>query len=115
MNFTKGDICYWELFVDPTEFLKKHNYAVGHLSEVYINLAFDVAPSNVQRLLLQGDSKYNASSVALTTVNTRFPLSRGSRVILIAYPTSAAVPPISMLSFTFNITTDYYPVKGLDA
>ena len=52
MNFTKGEVCYWELFVDPNEFLNKHNFAVGHLSEIYINLAFDVVPSNIQRFAL---------------------------------------------------------------
>jgi hypothetical protein len=54
MSFTRGDVCYWELYVNPDEFLRKHQFAVGHLSEVFINLAFDVAPSNVQRIALQG-------------------------------------------------------------
>jgi hypothetical protein len=115
MNFTKGEVCYWELFVDPNEFLNKHSFAVGHLSEIYINLAFDVVPSNLQKFVLQGESKYNATSKALTTVNTRFSLASGSRILLIAFPTSAAIPSQSMLTFTYNLTTDYYPVKGLDA
>jgi hypothetical protein len=36
-------------------------------------------------------------------------------LLLLAYPTSSAVPPQSMLTFTYNLSTDYYPVKGLDA
>ena len=115
MNFTQGDLCYWELFIDTDAFQAKHKYANGKLSEVYINLNFDNAPSNIQRLALQGVSHYNATTVTLNSSFSRFPLSNGSRVYLIAYPQTATVPPLSMLSFTYNLSTEYYPVKGLDA
>jgi hypothetical protein len=36
-------------------------------------------------------------------------------VFLIAYPLTAVIPPLSMLSFTYNLSSDLYPVKGLDA
>ena len=47
MNYTMGEVCYWEIYIEPSEFEKKHSYAVGKLSEVFINVAFDVAPSNL--------------------------------------------------------------------
>ena len=115
MNFTQGDLCYWELFIDTDAFQAKHKYANGKLADVYINLNFDNAPSNIQRLALQGVSHYNATTVTLNSSFSRFPLSNGSRVYLIAYPQTATVPPLSMLSFTYNLSTEYYPVKGLDA
>jgi uncharacterized protein YpiB (UPF0302 family) len=65
MNFTKGDLCYWELFIDTDAFQAKHRYANGKLADVYINLNFENAPSNIQRLALQGVSRNNAASVAL--------------------------------------------------
>ena len=47
MNYTLGDICYWEIYIDPAAFAAKHTYALNKLSEVYINIAFDVAASNI--------------------------------------------------------------------
>jgi hypothetical protein len=115
MNFTRGDVCYWEFFIDPEEFLSKHTFATGKLSEVFINIALDLSPSNLLRFALQGTSKYNSTSVNLSSSPldrglTRFPLSNGSRVYLVASPLTPVVPLLSMLTFTFNLSTPYYPV-----
>ena len=99
MNQAKGEICYWELYVEPTDFEQKHPYASGKLSEVYMNLALDVAPPNVKIIGLQGTSIRNATTIAgfnATSLNS-VPISRGKRVILAAYPTTTAVPSPSML------------------
>lgn len=48
MNYTLGDVCYWEIYIEPTDFTSKHSYVDGKLSEVYINVALDVLPSNIQ-------------------------------------------------------------------
>jgi hypothetical protein len=47
-------------------------------------------------------------------LSNKYPLTKGERVLLIAYPTSASVPA-TVLQFTYNITTAYYPPGGLDA
>ena len=46
MNQTLGDVCYWELYLDPVAFQASHLYAQNLLTQVYINIAFDVLPSN---------------------------------------------------------------------
>ncbi len=48
MNYSLGEVCYWEIVIDPEEFEQKHSIASGKLADVFINLALDVAPSNLQ-------------------------------------------------------------------
>ena len=116
MNYTLGDVCYWELYVDPVAFAAKHIYAQGNMPTVFITLAFDVLPSNMVVYAFQGSSRYDATNITLnTTSSTNFPVSNGNRVILIAYPSSSVIPTPSMLKFTYNITTIYYPAQGLTA
>lgn len=43
-------------------------------------------------------------------------LANGQKVIITAYPTSSAViTPASILQFTYNITSPYYPPQGMIA
>lgn len=47
MNYTRGDVCFWELTVDTSAFEAKHSYVAGKLSEVYINLGFEILNPNI--------------------------------------------------------------------
>ena len=119
MNYTRGDVCYWELTVDTAGFEAKHEYAAGKLSEVYINLAFDVLNSNIQVYVLQGQSRRNATSVtnlnATQGKSNRLAFANGHKILIVAYPTTPAILTTSMFQFTYNISTPYYPPQGLDA
>jgi hypothetical protein len=117
MNYTNGDVCRWELYIDTTAFQNIHPYASGQLASVFINLALDVLPANMQLYAMQGTSIRNATSVTLNLSQgkaTVFPLSRGPMVILMAFPTATSTGS-TQLQFTYNLSTPYYPVQGLDA
>lgn len=91
MNSTLGDVCYWELFADPAVFMGKHRYTTS-AAQIFINIALDKLPTTVTLLALQGTSKSNSTAVTLNATQgrvNRFPLSAGTRVILMAYPTSS--------------------------
>jgi hypothetical protein len=119
MNFTNGDVCFWELYVDPEAFKAAHSYTStsASLGQVYINIAFDVLPSTVQAYAMQGTSKRNATSITLNSTQGKaniFPLANGERVILMAYPNAASIGA-TQLQFTYNLSSPFYPVQGLDA
>lgn len=117
MNFTNGDVCRWELYIDTSAFQESHPYANGQLASVFINIALDVLPANMQLYAMQGTSIRNATSVALNSSQgkvNKFPLSGGPMVILMAFPTAISTGS-TQLQFTYNLSTPYYPVTGLDA
>lgn len=117
MNFTNGDVCRWEINIDTAAFQTSHPYASGLLGSVFINIALDVLPANMQLYAMQGTSIRNATSVTLNATQGKsnvFPLSRGPTVILIAFPTATSTGS-TQLQFTYNLSTPYYPVQGLDA
>ncbi len=110
MNASTGDVCYWQLTVDPVLFQNNHPYAVGQLSSVFINVAFNVAPNNVQIYTLQGNNPSTSVNVSLAGSSLGvFPLSNGQNVYIVAYPTFNQIQATE-LQFTYNLSTSFYPV-----
>jgi hypothetical protein len=114
MNYTLGDVCYWELYVNLEEFQAKHQYLQGtNISRAYFNLYIDTQNSNIQTYLFQGTSRRNATPVPAGRFYN-LSLSKGETLVLVAYPTSATiVTPSSILQFTYNLSSHYYPPQGL--
>jgi hypothetical protein len=46
MNSTLGDVCYWELYVDPSSFMAKHPYTTS-AAQIFINIALDKVPATL--------------------------------------------------------------------
>jgi hypothetical protein len=91
MNYTMGDVCYWELYLDVNEFQTKHPYVQGqNISKVYFYLNFENINSNIQLYLFQGESRRNATSISSSS-NRFYNLSvaNGHKVVIAAYPTSS--------------------------
>ena len=115
INATISDVCYWQLIVNIANFNNTHPNV--KTSDAFINLVI-TSRTNLITYTLQGnDTRYNAFNLTQNaTVNQayKYPLSNGSSVYLIAFQNFSTYQT-SSLSFTFNITADYYPSGGMAA
>eukprot|EP00347_Sterkiella_histriomuscorum_P010428 403376336 len=109
MNETIGDVCYWEIKVNVTQF--QNNHPDVDLTWTYINIVINNA-TNLITYLTQGETqKTVGGNVKINPApgrNFKFYLNNGGSVFLIAYPSDQNTYRPTFLNFTFNYTTDYY-------